>query len=82
MILIVVWLVCSVYSTGTMVAYFQESSPTIAVKNYRQDLGFCVCMALLFGPIAAVISTFFSGFLEHGWYIRRRRYEVSARWHR
>jgi len=66
-IVVVAWLLCTLYAHGKMFAYFQDKYPTLAEQDYREDLGFCAGYALLFGPVAAVVSFFSSRFNHYGW---------------
>ena len=66
---VIFWIVCGFMTVGIIVADFQGRFPLIAKKNYREHLGFGVCIGLS-GPIGVVVSGLMSGFCEHGWYIR------------
>jgi hypothetical protein len=64
----VTWL----YSVGTLFAHFQGAWPTLAVKDWRQDLGVAVLISVLVSvawPIGWLIPLCMSGFMEHGWRI-------------
>lgn len=64
---VVGWLLCSLYAAGTLHADFQGEFPNIACKNNRHDLAFSTGYSLIFGPAAAVVAFFGSGFNEYGW---------------
>lgn len=72
MIWLVLWLACGFYASGVYYAYFQRQWPTIADEERPEDTGGAVIFVLL-GPIGALISTFMSGFLKHGWLLPGRK---------
>lgn len=66
-LLVVGWLLCSLYYAGTTLAFFQGEFPSLAGRFYRQDLATSIGIGLAGGPIAATVAFFCSGFNEHGW---------------
>lgn len=48
-------------------AYWQGKYPTIAERDYRQDLGFSMVMSL--NPLCWIIMPFYSGFYEYGFQV-------------
>lgn len=69
MIVVLAWLLCSLYSFGTVFAFFQDEFPTIAKDDRRVTYGFATYVALL-GPIGALLALLFSGFNKYGWRLR------------
>lgn len=61
------WLLCALYATGTMFAYFRHG---YCVTSARNDLAFALGWGLFGGPISAVVAFFFSGFNEYGWRLK------------
>jgi hypothetical protein len=72
-IYLIIHLVCAFLTVGIIVADFQGNFPAIAQESYRSNLSFGVLLGLVGGPFALVVAFFFSGFMEHGWYIRRKK---------
>ena len=60
------WLGSAALSYGIMFAYFQRKWPTLADEDYRSDMGGTAGFSLLGGPIALLVSIFFSGFCQYG----------------
>ena len=65
-LILVIWLLCALYTYGVTFAYFQGEYPKLDKASDRQ---FALAYSL-FGPLTAIIATFLSGFLKHGWRLR------------
>lgn len=68
--IIVLWLLCSILAYGGSFAYYQRNYPTLAKQSYRQEMGICMIMSLIGGPISLLVTTFTSGFFEHGFKVK------------
>ena len=62
---IVFWIICGVLAYGITFGHFHRNHPSIAEKNYRQNMSFSVGIGLI-GPIGLIVIFFHSGFAEHG----------------
>ena len=67
---IIFHLVCGLIAAGMVCANLQARFPKLAVKDYREDLGFSLFFGLPLGPIAAIVALFLTGFAEHGCSLR------------
>lgn len=63
---IVAWLVCATIAASIALGHFQNKYHRTAKEAYRSDLSFAWFSGLLFGPVALVLSFFFSGFCQYG----------------
>ena len=68
--LLVVWLVCFIYSFGTAMAYQLYQGRPYG-ETSRDELGFCVAVSL-FGPISVIVAGLWCNFNQHGWMLWRR----------
>ena len=60
---LVIWILCSIETAGTAVAYFDGKYP----GNFRETLAQAVLFGMVFGPFGSVVSMFSSGFWKYGW---------------
>lgn len=54
----IVYLICSMLSAGMLFAYFQESFPELAARNWRENLGYAIALGLcsgVMGPVGALV---------------------------
>ena len=64
LIILSVWLVCSVLSYGFLFASLQKSCPITAKENYKEDKRWAINQAL-FGPIT-LMMVLMNGAYKHG----------------
>ena len=69
--LLVMWVVCFIYSFGTAMAD-QLYEGRSKGETGRDELGFCVVVSL-FGPLSVMANGLWSNFNQHGWTLWRRR---------
>lgn len=70
-VIVVVWVVCGVYSWGTTLAYFDTKFPS---ENSYDNAGIAAFVAVM-GPVGAVTSYVYSSFNQYGWHLWKRRGE-------
>jgi len=66
---ILAWLICGLYSYGTMMAHEDYGNHNRFASLHltsRDDLGFCVGVSL-FGPVSVMAAATTSNFNQHGW---------------
>ena len=62
-----IWLVMWFLTWPAVLAHFQHGWPTLACKQYRNDLGFATGWSLF--PPAWILAPFTTGFYEHGFQV-------------
>jgi hypothetical protein len=70
-LLIALYIVCSVISTGWLFAYERHSDTRAA--SLREDLGWCWMFGLFCGfggPVGVIVVWLMTGFGEHGWRLK------------
>jgi hypothetical protein len=67
--IVVVWLACGVGAGGFLNASWRADFASLAKDPAwgRKNLGECMLLGLLGGPVMLIISFFTSGFGYHGW---------------
>lgn len=66
-VVVVLWIVCSVLSYGLSLAHFQRrfNAFGFAKRNRWQDVCLCLFLSVM-GP-AALASLLLNGYVNHGW---------------
>lgn len=70
-LVIIGYIVCSIITYETALAYFQRKYPLLMEDNYRKDAGMAALLAL-FGPVGLILSMFLFGFWKYGLMFRRK----------
>lgn len=64
LLILLIWLICSVLTYGFSFGLFQREFPCLAVKGYKEDMRISLFFAL-FGPFG-LIGLFLAAGFKHG----------------
>lgn len=81
-LIVCVWLVCSITCGRIFYLYTQGRFQNIAYKDRREDLGFAILFGMLYGflgPVGILLALLQTGFAKYGFWIRRRHESIQSR---